>query len=181
MHSQHRSPINGSKQQRHSMIKLISIAVLSGATFGAMASPYAELSGSQLHWKQKERIRTDFKVPTVSLTVGLQINKNLAMESAFQMATQAEPSTLVWRDGSSPAVAVTNKPNFLGLYLRPSFAINDSLRVVGRLGFSRVSLEQTRRSDGLKLTGADTSLAWGAGLKYELSKGAYLTKGFSRL
>lgn len=95
--------------------------------------------------------------------VGYDITPNVAVEGVLGL-----------NGGSDTASGTTLKiNNMVGVFGKVQAPVTDAFKVYGRLGAVRTSLKANGVSD------SDTSLAYGAGVTYDLSKTTYVNADYT--
>lgn len=114
---------------------------------------------------------TDYKEPGLKVSpamvrgvAGYEFTPNLAIEGIVGL-----------NGGSDSASGTTLKiNNTVGVFGKVQAPVTDALKVYGRLGVARTSLKANGVSD------SGTSLAYGAGVTYDLSKTTYLNADYTK-
>lgn len=104
----------------------------------------------------------------LSTTLGRRINANLAIEANLGLALGSDELTF---NGAPTGVKAKLGTN-LGVFLRPSVQLNDSVEFFGRAGWQRTRLKLS--ADGASDSASDNDFAYGFGVNYSLSKTSYL-------
>lgn len=113
----------------------------------------------------------DYKEPGLKVSpsmargiVGYEFTPNIAMEGMVGLGS-----------GSDSASGTTLKlKNTVGVFGKVQAPVTDALKVYGRLGVARTSLQANGVSD------SDTGLAYGVGMTYDLSKTTYLNADYTK-
>lgn len=97
--------------------------------------------------------------------LGVEINPYLAAEGMLSLGMGSASIKL---NGQTVPGVKAKIDNMFGIYIKPKYAVNESLEVFGRLGFARAKMKYS--GGGITESGSDSSLSYGAGLGVALSK-----------
>ena len=136
-------------------------------------SVYAEIGYTHHNYKDWDGVDTlKFSPGAVSGVVGYKFTPNLSVEGMLGLGLGKDKVKIDGVDtGSDGKVKST-----FGLFLRPSFDINESVELFGRVGWVRSKLEISNSVSSE--SGSDTDLAYGIGANFNLSKTSYIQTGW---
>lgn len=142
--------------------KITTILGLALLAAGAQAqSVYGEVGYTGLEYKEP-----GLKVSPAMLrgVVGYEINPNVAVEGMLGL------------NGGSETASGTHLKlnNMIGVFGKVQAPLTDALKIYGRLGLARTDLKFNGVSD------SGSSLAYGAGVTYDLSKTTYLNADYTQ-
>lgn len=130
---------------------------------------YAEIGYTSAKYKESyEGFSVKGSPNAVSGTFGFQVHPNLSVEAYLGMGTGKDS---VKFDGMSTPLDV-KLGNMVGVFARPSVAIGDKVELFGRAGW--VSSELKFSAFGDSTSQRESSMAYGVGANFNLSKTSYL-------
>ena len=152
-----------------------------GASSWASGRPYVELgyTASKLKGEMtvtgvEQALTIDTRLGSVRGIVGYELNQNVAFEAMLSGGTTNKAIKI---EGQSSNLKL-KMTSGIGLYVKPSFRINDQLQVFGRLGVQRVKLKT--ELDSASDSYSDHSLSYGIGLSYAINKALSLNLDYMR-
>lgn len=125
---------------------------------------YGELGYARLNAKLTDVTTDKFSPAAFTGFLGYQVTPNIAVEGFLGVGAGAGR---IKEDG----VKTTDKgqvKNSMGLFLKPSIAVSDSVELFARIGWTRSELEIGSSS------GRDNDAAYGFGANFNLSKRTYI-------
>ena len=156
--------------------KFIAITALAITATAAQAQIYGEVGYTALKFKGTSGGSTLTASPSVlGATIGYDVHKNVAVEAmgVFGITEDTFKGT-----GTSSSVKLKVDSSY-GVFLKPKAMLSENFEVFGRLGYmnSKLSVSGT----GFSGSTASSSLAYGLGANYYVSKTTYLTVNYMNL
>lgn len=156
----------------------LALSAAHAQTAAPASSPkmYAEIGYASTDFKVSDG--TDSLKASPSLVSGLfgyQVHPNLAVEGFLGFGAGKDG---VKFNGMSVPLNV-KLGTMVGVFARPSVAVSDTVELFGRVGWVDTELKTT--GAGLSASEKDSSLAYGIGANFNLSKTSYLQASWTRL
>lgn len=130
---------------------------------------YAEIGYASADFKISDGVDSLKASPSlVSGTFGYQFHPNFAVEGFLGLG--AGKGGVKFNGVSMPANVKLG--TMIGVFARPSLALGDSVELFGRVGW--VDTELKTSAFGMSASERDSSLAYGIGANFNLSKTSYL-------
>lgn len=130
---------------------------------------YAEIGYTQFQAKGTDGVDSiKFSPNALSGVFGYQATPNMAVEGLLGLGAGASEIKL---NGVNSGVDGKVK-RAVGLFVKPSVAITDGISLFARAGVVHLALELS--AGGVSESGSDTSLAYGIGANFNLSKNSYI-------
>lgn len=151
----------------------IAVATLSAAGLchaQATESPwYGEIGYTAIEAKESlAGMSAKYEPSLLTGVVGYRFTPNVSLEGMVGFGMGDDEVKL---DGVGTGLKGKLGTSF-GVFVRPSVQVSDSVELFGRLGFVRSEVKFS--APGFSQTGSDTSLAYGFGANFHLSKSSYL-------
>lgn len=136
---------------------------------------YAEIGYTALDYKETSAFGTWKTSPSaLSGVFGYQVHPNLGVEAFLGLGTGKDNVKL---NGIGLPMD-TKLDSMVGVFVRPSWAVSDSIDLFGRVGWVETKL--THSAFGYSLSQKDDSVAYGIGANFNLSKTSYLQASWTR-
>lgn len=136
-------------------------------------SVYAEIGYTHSNVKISDGADTvKFSPGAVSGVFGYKFTPNLSVEGLLGLGMGKDNITL---NGVDSGVDGKVKSTF-GVFLRPSFDINENVELFGRVGWVRSKVEISDSTSSAN--GSDTDFAYGIGANFNLSNTTYIQAGW---
>jgi opacity protein-like surface antigen len=139
--------------------------------------PYLEVGYTMLDVKaSSEGITLESSPTLVRFIVGTELVDGLAIEAMYGTSASSDD---ISANGINLSSLVSNDlkvKSVFGLYLKPSKSINENLEIFGRFGYTKAKYSISVAEVGL--SGSESSVSYGVGASYKLSKEVKLTADY---
>lgn len=156
---------------------IIAVTVLFGASTSASAGGYfgAELYNSEIEFENIFSVEPK----TMMVTLGSNINENMAIEGKLGLGILDDS---ISESGDSVSFKVENS---IGAYVKGLAPLNESVKLYGLIGISRVSIEVSVDSSSFGVSGSEsmdeTGLTYGFGMLVRVGQSAGLAIEYKSL
>ena len=155
------------------MSKLIAITAFAITATAAQAQIYGEVGYTALKGTQTSGANKLEASPNVlGATIGYDVHKNVAVEAMGVFGVKDD--TLKFNGTSLPAKAKINSS--YGVFVKPKTMLSENFEIFGRLGYMNSKASVT--GGNLSTFSAGSSLAYGLGANYYVTKATYLTVNY---
>ena len=107
---------------------------------------------------------------------GTEIVDGLAIEAMYGTSAGGDDISANGLNLSSLVSTELKVKNVFGFYLKPTMSVNDNLNIFGRLGYTKAKYSISIAQVGL--SGSESSVSYGVGANYKLSKAVKLTADY---
>ena len=158
------------------MSKFIAITAFAITATAAQAQIYGEVGYTALTAKDTSSATTYKASPSaLGVTVGYEVHKNVAVEAMGVFGISGDN---IKKNGTSTSDKFKVDSSY-GVFVKPKAMLGENFEIFGRLGYMNTKVSNAGASSSSSLT--KSSLAYGLGANYYVTKTTYLTVNYMNL
>jgi opacity protein-like surface antigen len=169
--------LKGSKMIAKKIAIGVAALALTAAAQAQSNEQYLEVGYTMLDVKASADGITLESSPTLlRFIAGTEIVDGLAIEAMYGTSAGGDDISANGLNLSSLVSTELKVKNVFGFYLKPTMSVNDNLNIFGRLGYTKAKYSISIAQVGL--SGSESSVSYGVGANYKLSKAVKLTADY---